>query len=84
MKKKNPNVGKIQQIIWKDHFSSNGRWMNIEDMNLRPHMNVSVGKVMHEDKESVVLASSWSQMNDLFNDPIYILKSCITVRKDVK
>lgn len=82
--KKNKNLGKKLHIRWEDHFSTNGRWFTIEELNLRPHINESVGMLVHEDDKAVVLASSWSTINNTFNDPVYILKSCIVSRKNMK
>ncbi len=81
---KKTNVGKLQRIVWDDHFSTNGSWVTVDQLNFRPHVNETIGKIVYEDKKAVVLASSWSHTNDLFNDPIYILKSCITKRTNVK
>ena len=77
-------IGKLVKIDWEDHYSVNGGWSQITSRDWEPHVNSSVGKIVREDGKSLVLAPSWSTVNDNVADHIYILKSCIIKRKILK
>lgn len=72
----------IDYVEWDDHFSTNGRWMDPEDVKTSPLKNCSVGKVVKEDRKVVCLSPSWSE-NGMVTDTITILKNCITKRKTI-
>ena len=82
--KKSSSIGKLVKIDWNDHYSYNGAWIDPNEREWKPHLNSSVGKVVKEDTKSIVLATSWSNVNNNVSDPIYILKGCIVKRKILK
>lgn len=82
--KKFKSIGQIQKIDWDDHFSTNGRWLQPEEVKTIPLTNVSVGKVIYEDDRVVTLAGSWGAELGNVSDPITIIKGCITKRKVMK
>lgn len=82
--KKFKSIGQIQKIEWDDHFSTNGRWLQPEEIKTIPLTNVSVGKVIYEDNRVVTLAGTWGDEIGNVCDPITIIKGCITHRKIMK
>lgn len=72
----------ISKILWKDHFSSNYTWTHLEDMKHTPVINVTVGIVVHEDKEVVTLAQNMCSANR-GADTTTVLKNCIVKRENL-
>ena len=75
-----------QQITWVDISSRPQPWLSLEEAKeLRPCVCISLGKVVHEDDQVVVLAGSFGPP-DSEDDPdvgmvTCIPKVCITRRR---
>ena len=73
---------KIVLVHWVDHCVDGGRWIHeIEAIKVRIRKCESVGFVIFEDKENLILAQSRSDEGDL--NCICIYKGCITYRKNL-
>jgi hypothetical protein len=66
----------IVRVDWKDHFSGNYSWGNIEDMDVTPKICTSVGVLVRDDDETVTLAQNLTESQRVA-DSTTILKSCI-------
>ena len=76
LKKTLPEIAFIE---WEDHFASKGSWIYREDIKDTAMLNTSVGFVLKENKDTVVLALSRSD-NGMAGECVTILKKCITKR----
>lgn len=77
----------LEEIRWYDHFSLQSKiWYTrdeIEDEKEQSEM-VSVGLVIGEDKDHVVLSLSASRDGLAFKQPFFLLKKNIISRKKLK
>ena len=76
LKKTLPEVTFIE---WEDHFASKGGWALKDDIKDSAMLNTSVGFLLKENKDVVVLALSRGE-NGLAGECITLLKKCITKR----
>ena len=82
-KKKSTALGKIQMIEWLDHTATNGSWQPDHTVPALLN-NTSIGRVVHEDAESVVLERDWCEENNSNGALINIIKSCIKRRRTLR
>lgn len=76
----------IVQVWWKDHYT-NTEWTAIKDMSNAPEMCLTVGYLVRDADDHVLIASTVDP-----NDPMagtmgntwYILRNCITDIKVLK
>lgn len=69
---------KIVYVQWVDHCSHTEPWTKIEESRrLEPVVVHSVGYVLHETKDRIILASSYNTEDQVSGDTL-ILKCCIT------
>lgn len=75
---------KILYVIWLDHCSVSS-WMDREEAIKTADMAEihTVGWLIHEDKDKLVLALNIDSSNDNVSDAITIYKKCITERIEV-
>lgn len=69
----------IVRVAWKDHCTANSTWTHVEDMVVTPVMACSVGIVMYEDDDMLILAQSVISEKRCA-DTMNIIKSCIVER----
>ncbi len=74
---------KILMVSWQDHHSDNG-WHKEDNINYNVFVNISVGFLVKETKNHIVLAQTDCQNSDLFGDLLFILKKTILKKKEVK
>ena len=81
---------KIEYIEWMDHCSSsNAGWKLQNDLDLEPMKIVSVGVVLKETKQYVVIAGTMdidesNSTNHTYTCEMCILKKCIVRRETLK
>lgn len=73
---------KVQHVTWADHSGSQ-RWTEISDPDLRLFECETIGYVVAENDEALVLASTLSP-DDRYTVSMTIAKSCIRKRRTVK
>lgn len=66
----------IVKVRWEDHFSGNAGWSLIDSLRTNPHINVTVGIKVAEDKKTMTLAQNMGE-NMAVADTTTILKNCI-------
>ena len=72
----------IEHVEWIDAVANIG-WDRACG-GVRPALVVSVGKLVHEDKDSIVLAGTFSYTDDETNGRMAIPKGWIKNRKTIK
>ena len=77
-----PTSVTIEHIEWIDAVADIG-W-NVKCGGVRPALVITVGKLVHEDKESVVLAGTFSLLDEETNGRMAIPKGWIKNRKTIK
>lgn len=77
------NTGDVVRIEWQDHYSNSNNWQLLSEIKNAPLSKIvatSVGLVVSQDKEQVVLAQNWHPVdtNDVrVADFMVIIKNCI-------
>lgn len=73
------------KVSWKDHFhASPGAWIGLSEVDkLTPCLIDSVGYLVHENKEVIVLAQSITEAGDA-SGVFVILRSCVTKMKRLR
>uniref|UniRef100_A0A6M3L2X1 Uncharacterized protein n=1 Tax=viral metagenome TaxID=1070528 RepID=A0A6M3L2X1_9ZZZZ len=69
-------------VEWEDHYTQGG-WRHIDDINTKPALCKSVGLLVKETPKTIVISSSLFG-DDIYTEPLVILKSCIKKRKFIK
>jgi hypothetical protein len=69
----------IEKVRWKDHFSSNYGWHDLDDLETKPRICVTVGIVVAEDAETVTLGQDMTE-NLRVSSTTTVLKACIVDR----
>ena len=69
-------------VKWEDHHSTNG-WQDISDISEEPLINTSVGFLVKETPNHIILAQSLVGDGEQCGDIISILKKTITYKKEV-
>lgn len=69
-------------VKWEDHHSING-WQDISSINEEPLINTSIGFLVKETSDHLILAQSLVGDGEQCGDIISILKKTITYKKEV-
>ncbi len=73
----------LELIQWKDHWSRSTGWLEeLEVADYRPEVCTSVGYVIHEDEEVVILSANVHETS--WRGEMCVLKSCITERQSLE
>ena len=83
-RKKKSDIGKLQHVVWNDHFSTNGKWLDPSEIKRDLLKCETVGMLVAEDTESIVLAPTWCEGNSMVSDPMTVIKGCIVSRRTLK
>ena len=54
---------KIERIEWRDSFGCSPNWGSLDKDMIKPLHCVSVGLVIHEDEDCVVVAPHWTEQH---------------------
>lgn len=71
----------IEVVSWLDHHSVQGWQIKPEVVD---YIATTVGFIVHEDKNYLVLAQSLGNVGDAFADTMHIIKRNITARRTVE
>ena len=77
-----PTSHTIESVEWIDAVAHVG-W-DVKCGGVRPALIISVGKLVHEDKDSLVLAGTFGAVDDETNARMAIPKGWIKNRKTIK
>lgn len=76
---------RMEHITWHDHWSMGNGWVRTEDVELGSLPIHSVGYVVKENKDGVLLAGQVNTSNtDTVGGLMFIIKKCIIKRKKLK
>ena len=84
------NHGDIIQVRWADHYSAASGWRSLDSIKGKADVVYycnSVGVVVDQNKDQLILAQSWSQFDgdpDKASDCIVILKKAIDSTRVLK
>jgi len=75
----------IELITWSDSAILDWGWCDVEDLNEGLYFIESIGFVINEEDEWVLLASHYAiEKPNHINTPMLIPKSCIVRREKIK
>lgn len=74
-------------LEWEDHCDyGDTPWLQVDDIkeNSRPTTMTSIGWIVHETKNFLVLSNSYVNEAPEVGSALVIIKSCITKREEVE
>jgi hypothetical protein len=74
---KNKEPYPLLRVTWLDHYSRNGGWTTVKRFQPRAFLATTVGYVVAEDDDYLVLAGEIDHHGDTAGNDTAILKRCI-------
>ena len=73
---------KLMLVHWMDANSAAG-WTDLHNFEPDHGLTFSVGWLVHEDEQCLVLAGTWDETTETFNNYIQIPKGMIKMEREI-